>query len=311
MIHTIRQIMSSNKPCVRVRVKAKAKAEVKVKAKAKAKPKAHPDPMPDQEQAGLVFDEAGNVKVPEEYYLTGPDGEQLNAAVVPNFCRDYLGTDHEELWSVFQDLDTYPDDADLDQEFEECRPIKLLPGSHPALKYRGKAIARTKFWVQSDFDKGMLRYRYTGWQWRTALAQRSIEELPVVHAVLDRLNTVMPEKYRVNHVIGTIYKDGKDNIGKHSDKTADFAPGSGFIVIKLGCARRFQFCDLSDNVFYDERLTPGTAVIVGASANLATKHAVPPDAGVGPSSSLVFRRIAKVVPWSTVKSKIGAANYKN
>lgn len=297
------------RPRIRIKVRAVPKAASKPKAIARRKHRPEPG-LGLGLGLGLVFDEDGNVTVPEKYCLTGPDGEQLNVAVIPNFCKDYLEMEHDELWKVFTDMDTYTDDADLMKEFEERQPIKLLPGSHPALMYRGKAIARTKFWVQSDFDQGMRRYRYTGWQWRTALPQRAIEELPMVHTALDRLNKVMPEKFATNHVIGTVYQNGRDNIGKHSDKTADFEPDSGFVVIKLGCARRFQFTDLSDKVFYDERLEPGTAVIVGASANLATKHAVPPDAGVGPSGSLVFRRIATVIPWSSVKSKIRAANYK-
>jgi len=53
-------------------------------------------------------------------------------------------------------LDLYSDEDEL--EFNEIP--KLLPRSHPALKYRGNSVARTKLWLQTDFDHGMKRYGY-------------------------------------------------------------------------------------------------------------------------------------------------------
>jgi len=78
---------------------------------------------------------------------------------------------------------------------------------------------------------------------------------------------------RWNHVIATIYNDSDDNIGLHSDKDGDFNQNTGFMVLKLGDARRFQFADLSGKIIYYKRLQPGTAVLVGADANRETSSA--------------------------------------
>lgn len=165
-------------------------------------------------------------------------------------------------------------------------------------------------WLQSDFSEGCRRYRYTGWQWGVALAQRPLESLPVFQSATERLNRILPEDRPMNHVIGTVYGDSKDCIGFHSDKPQDFASKSGFIVMKLGATRRFQFGILgNDNravkVFFDKPLPAGTAVIVGEDANLLTVHGVPEDpACLGPSGSIVWRNIKTLIPWETVKKTV-------
>lgn len=256
-------------------VKARIKARIKAPAQAKTR----------------IFDSDGQICMPSKYLLQYND-VSLNAAVIPNFCKDYLGIDHIDLWDVLCTMKTYDITAELPLDLENGWNTCLLPGAHPALNYRGKPVARTKFWLQTEFDSGMKKYGYTGWQWRTALAQRRIESVPIV--------------------IGTMYTDGSMYIGQHSDKVVDFADNAGFIVIKLGAPRRFQFGTKEGEIFYDERLMPGTAVIVGHDANTETVHSVPKDSQCkGPSGSLVFRRIDTVIPWDTVRSKIRASNYKS
>jgi hypothetical protein len=257
----------------------------------------------------VIFDDDGNITsfISSKHRLVH-DGITLNAAVVPNFCQDVLGIDPSALWEVFTTMELHDVDAEL--TLDDGWNTKLLPGAHPALNYRGKPVARTKFWLQSDFDKGMKKYGYTGWQWRTALAQRRIESVPVIDEVNKTMNRLLPERLHNNHAIGTMYVDGDDYIGQHSDKVKDFAKHSGFIVIKLGAARRFQFGTKEGKIFYDERLTPGTAVIVGHDANVNTVHSVPKDSlCTSPSGSIVFRCIDTVIPWSTVHSKIRTAKY--
>jgi hypothetical protein len=222
-------------------------------------------------------------------------------AIIPNFINIFLGIDRD----IFQDimeLDSYSDE-DVLVPNDGWNP-KLLPGSHRALNYRGNPIARSKIWLQCDYDDGMLRYRYPGWQWRVSMAQMRMESIPSIDHATKRLNELMPGNFKINHAVITVYKDCKDNIGLHSDKTDDFNPGTGFIVMKLGSSRRFQFSDLDGNIIYDKRLDSGTAVLVGADANIGTKHGVPKDlACSGVSGSIVWRSIGKVVPWTTVFKK--------
>jgi hypothetical protein len=190
--------------------------------------------------------------------------------------------------------------------------VKLLRGKHAALNYRGNAVKRSKIWLQKHFDAGMLKYGYTGWQWLVSFAQKRMEEMPLINAACDKLNTFTHPLLHFNHAIGTVYRDGGDNIGFHSDKVAQWTPGSVFIALKLGGARHFQFASAEGAVFFDEKLNPGTAVIVGSDANQATKHAVPVEALCKEASgSVVFRSIATCVPWTDVlKEALASARQK-
>jgi alkylated DNA repair dioxygenase AlkB len=241
--------------------------------------------------------------IPEEYFL-----EDLNVAIIPDFMTKYnIPMTPDTIWQSIISLEHY---NDTDELILDEIP-KLLPGSHPALNYRGNTVARTKIWLQTDIEKGMKRYGYTGWQWRVSLAQKPIECMPAINELTNSINWLMPQGMKWNHVIGTVYNNGSDNIGFHSDKDRDFNPNTGFMVLKMGAPRRFQFSTSSGTIIYDKSLEPGTAVLVGGDANKATKHAVPVDLKCQEASgSLVWRSIEKTIPWSTVKSKIASADYK-
>jgi hypothetical protein len=178
--------------------------------------------------------------------------------------------------------------------------VKILKGAHLALNYRGRAIKRSKIWLQKHFDTGYIKYGYTGWQWMVAFAQKRMEEFPIVNSMCDKLNVHMDESMQFNHCIGTMYEDGQDNIGFHSDKVKNWVKNSPFIAIKFGEARHFSFSSVDGDVFFNEKLAAGTAVIVGYDANQETKHAVPIEEIVGQSGSLVFRSLETCVPWEKV-----------
>ena len=178
--------------------------------------------------------------------------------------------------------------------------VKILKGAHAALNYRGRAVKRSKIWLQKNFDTGYIKYGYTGWQWMVAFAQKRMEAFPLVDAMCDRLNGHMDARMQFNHCIGTMYEDGADNIGFHSDKVQNWVKNSPFIAIKFGEARPFAFSSADGEVFFNEKLAAGTAVIVGYDANQETKHAVPVAEFAGQSGSLVFRALETCVPWRQV-----------
>jgi hypothetical protein len=255
-----------------------------------------------------LFDNEGKLTVPEEYRLPGHD-----IAVIPNFIELYanaVGLSSDGIWSDIISLPTHGEDDELSLD-EGWKP-KLLPGAHSALKYKGNPVARDKLWLQTDFDDGMKRYGYTGWQWRVSLAQRRIESVPSIAMLTMRINHSLPFHFQVNHAIVTVYDGPDENIGLHSDKMGDFNPNTGFIVLKLGEARRFQFSTPEGRVFFDRKLEGGTAILVSAEANVLTKHGVPKDHTCkGKSGSIVWRSIETTVPWSTVHKKIATADYKH
>jgi ribosomal protein L11 len=118
---------------------------------------------------------------------------------------------------------------------------KWVTGKHPALNYRGNAIQRDKIWLQSEYDQGLKRYGYTGWQWKVSGGTKRDSSIPVVKELFDTVNGKYELQKQMNAFIITRYNSGQDCIGFHSDKTKDFAKGSVFVVIKLGQPRPFEF----------------------------------------------------------------------
>ena len=180
------------------------------------------------------------------------DGTILHdAVIIPNYMQNQLEADPVKIWDALRSLSTHANGEPI--PFEGT--VKWLEGKHPALKYRGHAIKRAKIWLQNAYDAGYLKYAYTGWQWLVSAAVRPIADVPEVEELMDTLN--MMGDFNFNHSIATLYKDGHDNIGAHSDKTKDFATDSWFCVLKLGASRNFQFLDLEGNELYNEVLYSG------------------------------------------------------
>ena len=231
------------------------------------------------------------------------DGTELrDAVIIPNFMQNQLEADPQSIWDTLRSLSKHNNGNPIPFKGR----VKWLEGRHPTLNYRGHAIKRNKIWLQDEYAKGYLKYGYTGWQWLVAPAVRPISKVPEVEELMHNLN--MLGNFDFNHVIATLYENGDDNIGPHSDKIKDFANDSWFCVLKLGASRNFQFTDLAGNELYNEVLSAGAAIFVRANgenaANLIVKHAVPPMADCGPSGSLTFRNITTVVPWAQVRKEV-------
>ena len=280
--------------------------------------------------------------VSDEHRLVLPTGEVLwDTAILPDFAEHFLGIDIGRVWQDLLALPTHPVDQDI--AIGDGRDPKWIPGAHPALNYRGRAVKRDKIWAQSGYDAGLSRYGYTGWQWDVAGGTVRVDALPGLDAIATAVNATLGLEHPHNNWIVTRYGSGADNIGFHSDKTKDFRPGSCFVVIKCGQPRRFEFswdedaivaararvkqCEKAKEgvaearaalraatkgrqypeVFFSRVLSAGTAVIVGTAANLRVKHGVPPiegDAGENHvSGSIVGRCIDTVVDWDVVKKR--------
>ena len=244
-----------------------------------------------------------NMGALEEFRVT--DG--LDVWVVPDFAQSVLGFDPAAVQAALEANYATKGAGDA----IEAGTVQWVNGDNAALKYRGNELKRGKIWLQrlASAD-GYLRYGYTGWQWRvlpaTADVARCPEVLPIADAY-DEWATGLGFPH-ANHYIVTKYRDGQHNIGFHSDKPMDIAPGSLITVVKTGThGRPFELCYPGEESapFYSQVLAPGTAVIMTLEANLKTKHGVPIVAEAGASGSIVFRTIATKLTPETVVKELG------
>lgn len=207
-----------------------------------------------------------------------------------------IGPAMEEL----RKLPSYNDDEDIDLMLNtkgklSGKGAKWVNGTHPALHYRGNGLNRRKVWFQKR-SGGILAYKYTGWQKRVinATFRVSKSRFPMTSACIDK----MQNDSISNHWIATVYEDGNDYIGLHSDKTKTWKKGSCFQVVKWGCARIFEM-RLKDHekpenctLLFRKILPEGTSMVVDSRTNEITRHGVPVDpACTEPSGSIVGRDI--------------------
>jgi alkylated DNA repair dioxygenase AlkB len=283
--------------------------------------------------------------VVDDVKLRLPNGEVLeDTAILPNFTRDFLGVDIDELWKRMLCYGNHP----IDEPIEKNGDIRWVTGDHPGLKYRGNAVKRNKIWAQKNYDNGLSRYGYTGWQYQVTSAMVKIEDLPI-NEMVEKINEKLELGKVHNNWIVTQYKSGADNIGFHSDKMKDFEENSCFIVIKCGEPRKFEFSwdepsvqeakeglkravklkekdiikmaklklkiaiknRMYPEIFYSKTLEAGTAVIVGTNANARVKHGVPPiEKKDHLSGSIVGRSIKTVMSWENIERKINGKKRK-
>ena len=233
--------------------------------------------------------------------------EGYDIFVVPNFAQDVLGI--KEPRALLGQLEAYPSVGAGAQIVPNA--VQWVTGDNRALMYRGNVLKRGKIWLQrgDPTTKGYRRYYYTGWQWNILPATADVALCPEAEPIADAYDEWAEKRgvQRANHYIVTKYKDGSDDIGFHTDKPRDIAAsgadGTSLItVVKIGnCARPFAVRkapakgETPEAPFFCKSLEPGTAMIMTREVTLQTQHAVPPVAEGGPSGSIVFRTITRVV----------------
>lgn len=105
----------------------------------------------------------------------------------------------------------------------------------------------------------------------------NIEMQPIVRELLD-LVTKYSHCEGINHVLIQHYRDGKDNIAAHSDKTLDISLDCPIINLTLGCSRDF-YLQSKDNkkIFEKIPLRHGELLILGLETNRYWYHEIPKD----------------------------------
>jgi alkylated DNA repair dioxygenase AlkB len=203
--------------------------------------------------------------VPEEQKVRLVDGTVLaDTAVIPGFVAR---AEADAVWAALCALPECDPAVQLALDPENPR---WVTGESAELNYRGKAVKRSKLWLQREVAAVAMLYRYTGWQWAVTAGTHRLGAVPALASLVDGVDAKLGFARTHNHWIATRYANGADNIGLHSDKDGDWAPGSAFAVVKLGAARPFVFTqevDGKDVEVFNAVLEPGTAVVVGRDAN--------------------------------------------
>ena len=95
------------------------------------------------------------------------NGHPIGAFLSRDFVRRVAEMDHAKIWEQCRQKEQYGDREVLQKH--DGTVCKWLPGTNPALHYRGNAIQRAKLWVQEGYDT-YVQYGYTGWQNQVAYA---------------------------------------------------------------------------------------------------------------------------------------------
>ena len=259
--------------------------------------------------------------------LTRDDGTPMHAYVLPGLL-DAIGVRPAALWDALNAVPTLSDDAPTAWGESPA----WVPGTHPALNYRGHALRRTKQWF-ADLSQGVPVYKYSGWQ--HVVTRQTRPYTPVLEDLRTKVQQVLPKILSqanapdfhcgFNHAIVTKYKDGRDYIGPHSDNERTFEKDSYFLVLKLGDTRDFALHEFEQvwdkkskkmktqakkQPYWCEKLPAGTGVLVRCGeheANQLVAHSVPQCPGVGVSGSIVFRSIAMLKSRAQVERGIACA----
>ena len=219
--------------------------------------------------------------------------------IIPKYAQ-FIGLDPALTEQTLLEASEAKGDDDLGM-FDKNKPL-LVNGGHRHLRYRGNKVPRRKMWWQDgDINDRMCIYSYTGYQYAVSQAQRNISVSPLVERALTQLNEDFD--LQLDHVIFTVYEDGNDSIGVHTDKLITIGDKPNDLIMGLkagGEGRDFVLTELKaegekafPSPFFKEKLEPGTLFCISPYDNMySCAHGVP-ETVCGRTSSLVFRRITK------------------
>jgi len=175
------------------------------------------------------------------------------------------------------------------------------------MRYRGKPIARGKFFMTRR-KRDIHVYYYTGFQYKSLLQYKCYADYPSVYKLVKSFNanlTLPHGKPRFNHVIGTQYEDGSDQIGYHSDKTRSWKHGTSVAILSLGASREFHLQRIADQTVQVFNFEAGDLFILGWKDNQTHKHSIPKTKkNVGKRVSLCFRSIQTTYTREQIMQKV-------
>lgn len=117
---------------------------------------------------------------------------------------------------------------------------------------------------------------------------------PPAWEIKTKIETLIDQK--LNHALIQLYRDGKDFIGDHSDKTIDIRYKSVIANVSLGETRTLVLKKKDKSEIQEIELEHGSLYVLGWNTNREYTHGIrrnaDPRAGLKPRISLTFRDIA-------------------
>jgi alkylated DNA repair dioxygenase AlkB len=183
-------------------------------------------------------------------------------------------------------------DFDLMFNFPPYTHPDLVNSKELAIPIPRLVIAQTN----KTFQKSPI-YRMPG------CSEKNIRTTQWTHSVKhikDRASELLNTK--LNHCVITLFRNGQDSLGMHSDKIVDLSENSLILSVSLGSDRPITFDSVDGNIRQVVILRAGSLLAIGPKTNRNFKHGIlRTDEETGPRISLSLRSIASQVDVETGK----------
>ncbi len=197
--------------------------------------------------------------------------------------RMLKGCKDESEITLVKNLEDWFPGEDAKVMFEELE--KELEGKLKYYNYRGKPLPRTKTFLGSAGPEGeTYRYYYTGGH-----LDAKEDMTPTIKKICDRVREITGQEF--NTVVPTRYKDHREYINAHHDKTGDWVVGASVVSVSFGAERQLVM-ERGEKYNKTYPLPSGSLYIIPWRANMKYTHQIPAqDKECGPRISLTFRVI--------------------
>jgi len=195
------------------------------------------------------------------------------------------------------------------------------------MKYRGHEIHRSKiFWVDNLEEKVPI-YTFPAFQYQQVKKEY---QLISTSEWVEKIQEALDGQFGVatNHVIGTLYQDGKDSIGWHNDKPKTLDSIAPIFFLSFGQQRPLLFRKNGmEQVCCEISMAPGSLFVLDASKNQQYQHCIAAESDTNnnsnsnnnnnsrckPRISLIYRQVKNILTMQEIEKKIvaGARGKKN
>jgi alkylated DNA repair dioxygenase AlkB len=193
---------------------------------------------------------------------------------------------------------------------EEIKNLVPIDRYQSFMFYRGRPITRSKLFFVDSLENVPI-YLYPGFTYRSVLEYKSFDMAPWLNPL--RLAIERQFKVTINHVIGTWYYDGFDNIGWHDDKTKTMNRRTPVFICSFGYQRplHFRLKGEKEKTSFSVPMQLESLFVMSLETNAKYQHAIlPTKDDVGLRISFVFRNINNRKTRRFIYGKIAAYEAK-